>query len=493
MWTHPSKALLMVVCTLFAFPATAETGYIIDRIKVGVHAEDNLDSPIIKLLATGAQFEVLQRGVDMSQIKEPDGTVGWINTAYMTSNNTEQTLTPPANNQELELLKQKLQVAEQEINKLREQLKAASTSPENTELTTLRLKVGELQAKLTEERISAPKMDQQELELYIQDVESKNADLQRQIIELKNNPDAGKTLTAASSTQRMLSLALFVLGLIIGIFLYDLYKTPATWRISYLIRPMFKIASWNVNSLKVRLPQVLDWLHQYPVDVLGLQELKMTNDQFPLEEINAAGYEAAFNGQKTYNGVALLSRTPATNLLVDLPDFDDPQKRVIGAEYNGVFVLNLYVPNGSDLESDKYQYKLAWLDHLQNLVKDLLKNYPQLCIVGDFNIAPKDEDVHDPEQWQGKVLVSPAEREHFFQLLDQGLHDSFRLFEQSEKSFTWWDYRAAGFRRNLGLRIDHVLISEQLKQSCQRCHIDVSPRTWERPSDHTPIVAEFDL
>ncbi len=256
---------------------------------------------------------------------------------------------------------------------------------------------------------------------------------------------------------------------------------------------MFKIASWNVNSLRVRLPHVLDWLKDNPVDVLGLQELKMTNDQFPLEEIENAGYQALFNGQKTYNGVALLSKQTATDPITDLPQLDDPQRRVFGAKFADLYILNLYVPNGSEIGSEKYQYKLNWLTHLQSLVQELLTEHKQLAIMGDFNIAPHDEDVHDPEEWRDKVLVSKPEREQFETLLGHGLKDCFRLFDQEESPFTWWDYRAAGFRRNRGLRIDHILASTELGLTCKACYIDKTPRKLERPSDHTPIVAEFDL
>ena len=254
---------------------------------------------------------------------------------------------------------------------------------------------------------------------------------------------------------------------------------------------MLKIASWNVNSLRVRLPHVLDWLAKEKPDFLGLQELKMTDEQFPLEEIEAAGYEAIFNGQKTYNGVAILSKTSASDVITALPGFDDPQKRVIGARFNDLFLLNLYVPNGSEVGSEKYAYKLEWFDALQSLTRDLVKAHKKLVLVGDFNIAPADEDVHDPEQWRDKILCSEAERAHFQNLLDAGLSDSFRLFDQEAASFSWWDYRAAGFRRNLGLRIDHILVSSDLKEICQSSYIDKAPRKLERPSDHAPVVACF--
>lgn len=256
---------------------------------------------------------------------------------------------------------------------------------------------------------------------------------------------------------------------------------------------MLKIATWNVNSLRVRLPHLLDWLEECKPDVFGLQEIKMIDEQFPLEEIRQSGYQAIFSGQKTYNGVALISKQPAEEIITELPGLDDPQRRVLGAKFGDVYILNLYVPNGSEVDSEKYQYKLDWLNHLQDLVKDLLNMHEQLALMGDFNIAPKDEDVHDPDEWQGKVLVSDAERNHFQQLLDQGLNDCFRLFEQEEKRFSWWDYRAAAFRRNRGMRIDHILASQPLSEHCKQCYIDKAPRKLERPSDHTPVVAEFDL
>ena len=256
---------------------------------------------------------------------------------------------------------------------------------------------------------------------------------------------------------------------------------------------MYKVASWNVNSLRVRLPQVMDWLSENPVDALGIQELKMTNEQFPVEEIEAAGYQALFNGQKTYNGVALLTKQQASDSIFEIPNLDDPQRRVIGASVNDLFILNLYVPNGSEVDSEKYHYKLNWLNHLQSLIEELMGKFPRLIVMGDFNIAPKDTDVHDPEAWKDKILCSQPEREQFQLLLNQGLHDSFRLFDQEENLFSWWDYRAAAFRRNMGLRIDHILISDPLKSKCKGCYVDKSPRKLERPSDHAPVVAEFEF
>lgn len=252
-----------------------------------------------------------------------------------------------------------------------------------------------------------------------------------------------------------------------------------------------KIATWNVNSLRVRLPHVLDWLAANPVDVLGIQETKLVDESFPRTEIEAAGYQVAFYGQKTYNGVAILSRHPMTEVTMGKPGFKDEQRRVIAATVNGVRVVNVYVPNGQSVGSDKYQYKLAWLEALRGYLEGEMKKHPQLAVTGDFNIAPDDRDVYDPVAWKGQVLCSEPEREAFHALLGLGLSDSFRLFEQPEKSFSWWDYRAAGFRRDLGLRIDHVLSSGDLAKRCRACNIDKAPRKLERPSDHTPVIADF--
>lgn len=255
-----------------------------------------------------------------------------------------------------------------------------------------------------------------------------------------------------------------------------------------------KIASWNVNSLRVRLPQVLDWLQANPVDVLGLQETKQPDEDFPQAEIEAAGYQVAYTGQKTYNGVALLSRTNATDAVLNLPGMDDdPQRRFIAATINGVRVLNLYVPNGQALDSDKFQYKLRWLDCLREALAAAVAEHSQVAVMGDFNIAPADADVHDPEAWAGKIHCSEPERAALNALLDLGFKDTFRLFEQEPDLFSWWDYRMAAFRRNRGLRIDLVLASTDLAERCRASYIDKGPRALERPSDHTPVVAEFDL
>ncbi len=250
-----------------------------------------------------------------------------------------------------------------------------------------------------------------------------------------------------------------------------------------------KIATWNVNSLKVRLPQVLQWLTDNPVDVLCLQELKMTDDKFPVADIEAAGYHVAFTGQKTYNGVAIVSRYPMTDIVKNNPLFPDEQQRIISACIEGIRIICAYIPNGQAVDSDKYNYKLQWLDALHQWIDQEMKVYPKLALLGDYNIAPEDRDVHDPAAWKGSVLVSPAERAAFNQLLNLGLSDAFRLFEQPEKLFSWWDYRQMGFRLNRGLRIDHILLSTALTAQCTACSIDKTPRKWEQPSDHTPVIA----
>lgn len=252
-----------------------------------------------------------------------------------------------------------------------------------------------------------------------------------------------------------------------------------------------KIATWNVNSLRVRLPQVLQWLQHERPDLLALQETKLTDDQFPETDCVAAGYHVVFSGQKTYNGVAILSRAPVTDVVTDIPGLDDPQRRVLAATCGETRLINLYVPNGESVESDKYRYKLDWLDKLTAWLKTELRQHAKLAVVGDFNIAPADADVHDPEAWRGSVLFSDPEHAAFQRLLDLGLCDSFRRFDQPEKSFTWWDYRMNAFRRNLGLRIDHILASDALCDACTGCTIDKVPRGWERPSDHAPVIAEF--
>ncbi len=256
---------------------------------------------------------------------------------------------------------------------------------------------------------------------------------------------------------------------------------------------MLTIATWNVNSLNVRLPQVLDWLRDQQPDILALQETKLSDADFPTLAIANAGYQTVFAGQKTNNGVAILSRLPASAIVTDLPGLHDPQRRVLGATVAGVRVLNLYVPNGQAVGSDKYAYKLAWLEKLHDWLRAEQAAHPHLVALGDFNIAPEDRDVHDPAAWTGQILCSARERAAFQRLLDLGLRDSFRLFEQEERSFSWWDYRAAAFRRNLGLRIDHILASPALAETCTACMVDKAPRRRERPSDHAPVIARFNL
>jgi exodeoxyribonuclease III len=253
-----------------------------------------------------------------------------------------------------------------------------------------------------------------------------------------------------------------------------------------------RIDSWNVNSLKVRLPQVLDWLAANEPDVLGLQETKVIDAAFPVEAIRELGYEVSFSGQPTYNGVALLSRAPQTEVITGLDGLEDPQRRVLGATISGVRVLNLYVPNGKEVGSDKYAYKLGWLDALHAQLRAEIERYPHVVVMGDFNIAPDDRDVHDPAAWAGKVLCSEPERAALQRILALGFVDTFRLFEQPAAAFSWWDYRMAGFRRNHGLRIDLVLSSQALAPACTGAWIDIEPRRNERPSDHAPVGAAFD-
>jgi exodeoxyribonuclease-3 len=253
-----------------------------------------------------------------------------------------------------------------------------------------------------------------------------------------------------------------------------------------------KIATWNVNSLKVRLPHLLQWLAENPVDVLCIQETKLTDDKFPLAEINAAGYQAVFTGQKTYNGVAILSRHPITDVVKNNPRFEDAQQRIIAATIEGVRFICAYVPNGQMVDSDKYGYKLSWLASLREWLEDEMRTHDELAILGDYNIAPEDRDVHDPVEWAGQIHCSDRERAALAALVELGLCDSFRLFEQPEKSYSWWDYRQLAFRRNRGLRIDHILLSPKLATRCTACAIDRNPRKWDQPSDHTPVVATIE-
>lgn len=248
------------------------------------------------------------------------------------------------------------------------------------------------------------------------------------------------------------------------------------------------IATWNVNSLAVRLPQLLDWLVANPVDALVLQETKLTDDKFPVSEIEAAGYRVSFHGQKTYNGVALLSREEHDDVVMNIPGFADEQARVISATVAGVRVIGGYFPNGQAPGSDKFAYKMAWLDALHAYVAQQLAQHPQLVLLGDYNIAPEDRDVHDPVAWAGQIHCTPEERGAFQRLLQLGLTDAFRLFEQAPKSWSWWDYRNLAFRKNQGLRIDHILVSPALRPRVTACVIDKAPRKNERPSDHAPVI-----
>ena len=252
-----------------------------------------------------------------------------------------------------------------------------------------------------------------------------------------------------------------------------------------------RIATWNVNSLKVRLPQVLAWLQRHQPEALCLQETKLEDAKFPEQDIRAAGYHAVYCGQKTYNGVAILSKLPATDAQTSIPEFNDPQKRVLAATINGVRVICLYVPNGQSIDSDKYRYKLDWLARTTGWLKSECAANTRLVVVGDFNIAPEDRDVHDPKAWEGQVLCSAPERQAFQALLAIGLADSFRLFEQQPQAYTWWDYRMNAFKRKMGLRIDHILLSSSLAEICGACSIDSEPRKDERPSDHAPVFADL--
>ncbi|MGH8183846.1 MAG: exodeoxyribonuclease III [Rhodanobacteraceae bacterium] len=252
-----------------------------------------------------------------------------------------------------------------------------------------------------------------------------------------------------------------------------------------------RIASWNVNSLNVRLPHVEQWCREAQPDVLALQETKLADDKFPRGAIEALGYHVAYSGQKTYNGVAILARKPLEDVVVGVPGFDDPQRRVLAATVDGVRIVDLYVVNGQSVGSEKYAWKLKWLAAVTDYLRDTLQRRGEVIVLGDFNIAPDDRDVHDPEAWRGQVLCSEPERTALRGILDLGFADSFRTFTEDADHFSWWDYRQAGFRRNLGLRIDLILASEALRGRMTAASIDRTPRTWERPSDHTPVVLEL--
>lgn len=253
----------------------------------------------------------------------------------------------------------------------------------------------------------------------------------------------------------------------------------------------FSVVTWNVNSLRVRLPQLTAWLAAHSPDIVALQETKLPDQDFPGAALEAAGYRALFSGQRTYNGVALLAREPLTEPTTDIPGFADPQRRVLAATAGELRIVNLYVPNGQAVGSEKYAYKLRWLEALRGWLADEIARHEEILVVGDFNIAPEDRDVHDPAVWFGSVHVSEPERAALQALLEVGLVDTFRLFEQPPAIFSWWDYRAFAFRRNHGLRIDLILASRALARRCTACHIDREPRAGERPSDHAPVIASF--
>ena len=255
----------------------------------------------------------------------------------------------------------------------------------------------------------------------------------------------------------------------------------------------FRLATWNVNSLRVRLPHLEQWLAAQPVDVLALQETKLPDADFPRADLERLRLTGAWHGQRTYNGVALLARTPVADVARGIPGLDDPQARVIAGTVRGVRIVDVYVPNGQSVGSDKYAYKLDWLARLREFLRAEASRHAALAVLGDFNITPQDRDVHDPKAWEGQVHVSEPERAALHALLGDGLVDLFRRFEQPERSFSWWDYRAGAFRRDAGLRIDLVLASPELAARCRACRIDREPRGWERPSDHTPVIATFDL
>jgi exodeoxyribonuclease-3 len=254
-----------------------------------------------------------------------------------------------------------------------------------------------------------------------------------------------------------------------------------------------KLATWNVNSLRVRLPHLLAWLAANSPDAMCLQETKCEDAAFPADELMAAGYCSIHNGQRTYNGVAILARNAPGGICRGIPEFSDEQSRVIAGDFDGIRLVSVYVPNGQSVGSDKYIYKLRWFEALAAWLEAELARNARIAVLGDFNVAPEDRDVHDPVAWAGQVLCSEPERGALRRLVDLGFVDSFRLFEQPEKSFSWWDYRMGAFRRNMGLRIDHVLLSPELARACRSCSIDAAPRRLERPSDHAPVVCEIEI
>lgn len=255
----------------------------------------------------------------------------------------------------------------------------------------------------------------------------------------------------------------------------------------------FNLATWNVNSLRVRIPHLEAWLQTTGIDAIALQETKIRDEEFPVSEVERLGLPGVWHGQRTYNGVALLARGAVEAVVRGIPGFVDEQARVIAGTVEGVRIIDVYVPNGQSVGSDKYEYKLRWLEALRKYLNEALGAHERLVVLGDFNVAPEDRDVHDPKAWEGQVLVSPAEREALGRLSALGLIDVFRSFPQADRAFSWWDYRAAAFRRNAGLRIDLILASPALARRCTACRIDPGPRRAERPSDHTPVIASFDL
>jgi exodeoxyribonuclease-3 len=253
-----------------------------------------------------------------------------------------------------------------------------------------------------------------------------------------------------------------------------------------------RLATWNVNSLKVRLPHLLQWLERAQPDIACLQETKTEDENFPLLELQAGGYRAVYCGQKAYNGVAILARSQPSDVQHGIPRFADDPKRVIAASVDALRIVCLYAPNGQAVGSDKYQYKLRWYEAAAAWLSEELRRHPNLAVLGDLNVAPEDRDVHDPKRWEGQIHVSAAERAAMRRLIDEvGLADAFRLFPQPDKEFSWWDYRLGAFQRNWGLRIDHILLSPALAKRCTGCTIDKSPRRLERPSDHAPVIAEL--
>lgn len=253
-----------------------------------------------------------------------------------------------------------------------------------------------------------------------------------------------------------------------------------------------KIASWNVNSLNVRMPHLTTWLNEAQPDIVALQETKTEDSKFPREAIEALGYRVAFSGQKTYNGVAILAREEPRDVVTDIPGLDDPQRRILIATVGELRIADLYVVNGQDVGTEKYAYKLDWLAKVHAFLAEEIKRYPNLVVLGDFNITPDDRDIYDPVAWKEQILCSTPERDALKAIVDLGLHDTFRLFNDEAGHYSWWDYRQAGFRRNLGMRIDLVLASEALRARCRAASIDRVPRTWERPSDHTPVLLELE-